>query len=197
MATLSRRERTAEIRKANEQALLEATEALLLEGSAYADLSIEMIVRRADLSRPTFYAYFEDKRALVLQLGAALEADLIDTAGPWLSFADVPLRDTLAGVLATFARHRAALGAITEAATYDPDVNAFWQAFHDRFRPGAEGRITAGDPSLPQATVEARAYALIWMTERTFTEHLARPTVDEHALVDEVTWLWKAATHSS
>lgn len=197
MATLSRRERTAEIRKANEQALLEATEALLLEGSAYADLSIEMIVRRAGLSRPTFYAYFEDKRALVLQLGAALEADLIDTAGPWLAFADVPLRDTLAGVLATFAQHRAALGAITEAATYDPDVNAFWQAFHDRFRPGAEGRITAGDPSLPPATVEARAYALIWMTERTFTEHLARPTVDEPSLVDEVTWLWKAATHST
>jgi TetR/AcrR family transcriptional regulator, ethionamide resistance regulator len=194
MATLSRRDRTLETRRATESALLRATEALLLDGAAYADLSIERIVRRAGLSRPTFYAYFEDKRSLVLRLGRELEADLAATAEPWLAFADVPLRKTLAGVLAIFARHRAALAAITEAATYDAEVSAFWLGFHDRFRPGAERRIAAGHPELVEADVAARAYALIWMTERSFTEHLARPSVDERALVDQVAWMWQAAT---
>lgn len=193
MATLSRRARTAETRKATETELLQAVVSLLQEGSAYAEISIEQIVRRAGFSRPTFYAYFDDKRALVLKLGEALEADLSDAAEPWLSFADVPLRDTMDGVLTVFTRHRASVGAITEAATYDPDVAAFWQAFHDRFRPGAERRIAAGDPELPAAGVAARAYALVYMTERAFTEHVARPTLDEQALVDQVTWLWQAA----
>lgn len=194
MATLSRRARTAETRKATEAELLDATVALLNEGIAYADISIEQIVRRAGFSRPTFYTYFDDKRALVLKLGEALEEDLSAAAEPWLSFADVPLRDTLAGVLAVFSRHRASVGAITEAATYDPEVGVFWQAFHDRFRPGAERRVLAGNPGLPDADVAARAYALVYMTERAFTEHVARPTVDETALVDQVAWLWQAAT---
>ncbi len=195
MATLSRRSRTADTRKLNEQALIDATIALLEEGTPYAEIGIEQIVRKAGLSRPTFYAYFEDKRALILHLGVALEDDLGAAAEPWLGFGDVPLRDTLAGVLTVFTRHRATVRAVTEAATYDPDVNVFWQAFHDRFRPGAERRIAAGFPDLPQADVAARAYTLIWMTERAFTEHLARPTVDETALVDQVTWMWQTATN--
>lgn len=194
MATLSRRARTADTRKATETELLEATVSLLEEGTAYADISIEQIVRRAGFSRPTFYTYFDDKRALILKLGEALEDDLAAAAEPWLSFADVPLRDTLAGVLAVFTRHRASVGAITEAATYDPDVAVFWQAFHDRFRPGAEHRVIAGNPELTDADVAARAYALVYMTERAFVEHVARPTVGETALIDQITWLWQAAT---
>ncbi len=194
MATLSRRARTAETRKATEAELLQATVSLLEEGTAYADISIEQIVRKAGFTRPTFYTYFDDKRALVLKLGAAMEADLSAAAEPWLGFADVPLRDTLEGVLAVFTRHRATVGAITEAATYDSEVAAFWAAFHNRFRPGAERRIAAGSPELPAAGVAARAYALVYMTERVFIEHVARPTIDERALVDQVTWLWGAAT---
>ena len=194
MATLSQRSRTAEARKFNEQALLDATVALLEDGAPYAEVGIEQIVRRAGLSRPTFYAYFEDKRALLLHLGATLEQDMGAIAEPWLGFGDVPLRDTLAGVLAVFTRHRGVVAALTEAATYDADVNAFWQTFINRFRPGAERRITAGHPDLSPADVAARAYAVVWMTERSFTGHLARPVVQDTALVDQVTWLWQAAT---
>ncbi len=194
MATLSRRARTADTRRATEAELLKATVSLLEEGTAYADISIEQIVRRAGFSRPTFYSYFDDKRDLVLKLGEAFQEDLSAAAEPWLNFADVPLRDTLAGVLAAFTRHRASVGAVAEAATYDAEVGAFWQGFFDRFRPGAERRVIAGNPDLPADDVAARAYALVYMTERAFIEHVARPTVDETALVDQVTWLWQAAT---
>ena len=32
------------------------------------------------------------------------------------------------------------------------------------------------------------------MTERSMTEHLARPIVDDTALIEQITWLWQAAT---
>lgn len=194
MATLSRRARTAETRKATEAELLRATVSLLQEGTAYADISIEQIVRRAGFSRPTFYTYFDDKRTLVLKLGTAMEADLAEATEPWLTFADVPLRDTLAHVLAIFTKHHASVSAITEAATYDTEVTTFWHAFHDRFRPGAERRIIAAHPDLDDTAVAARAYALVYMTIRVFTEHVTRPTLDEHALIDQITWLWQTAT---
>lgn len=193
MATLSRRERTAESRKANERALLDAALVLLEEGTAYADISIDLIVRTAGLSRPTFYAYFADKRALVLRLGRDLEADLLAAAVPWLEHDEVPARQAVSRVLNVFRGHRAAVRAITEAATYDPEVRVFWHAFHDRFRPGAERRVAAGFPSLARADVEARAYALVWMTERVLTQHVADTVVDDAALVDQLTWLWERA----
>jgi AcrR family transcriptional regulator len=194
MATLSERSRTVNARKVNQQALLDATIDLLEEGTPYAEISIDRIVRRAGLSRPTFYSYFEDKRALVLHLGDAFEQDIGSVAEPWLGFADVPLRDTLANVLAVYVRHRGVVGALTEAATYDADVGAFWRGFHDRLRPSTERRIAAGHPHRSRGGPAARAHTLIWMTERSITEHLARPTVDETDLLDQLTWMWQTAT---
>ena len=193
VTVLSRRTRTEEIRRANEDALLTATIALLEEGSAFADLGIEQIVKRAGLSRPTFYTYFRDKRDLVLRLGAALESDLIAVTDPWFSGDQIPAHDTLTAVLDVFARHRSALRAITEAATYDPDVASFWQRFHDRFIPEARKRITAGNPELAADAATARAYALVYMTERTLIEHTNRPAMADSPLIDQLTWFWESA----
>lgn len=194
MAVLSRRTANAETRRTNHDALVAATLKLLEDGAPFADISIEQIVRTAGLSRPTFYTYFRDKRELILHLGEALEQDLAAIAGPWLAVADGNPRDTVAGVLDVFRRHAATVGAISEAATYDPDVAAFWRGFHERFIPGAEHRVRTGNPELDDKAVAARAYALIWMTEATLTEHVAHPTIDDAALVEQLTWMWRAAT---
>lgn len=171
-----------------------ATLAALGEGIAFADLSIDQIVKRAGLSRPTFYKYFRDKRALVLRLGVVFEEDLAAVAGPWLENADGNVRDTLEGVLGVFQQHAATLSAVVEAATYDHEVAEFWRAFHVRFRPGAEARVRAGTPDLDEEAVRARAYALIYMTESCITEHVLRPSVDEPALVAQLAFVWGAAT---
>src|SRR5207244_8088058 len=130
--------------KINAQALLDATVALLEDGTPYAEVGIEQIVRRAGFSRPTFYAYFEDKRALILHLGKALEEDMVAVAQPGLSFADVPLRATLAGVLAVYTRHRGVAAALTEDAASDRGVNAFWRTFINRSHTAGVGRDPAG-----------------------------------------------------
>jgi AcrR family transcriptional regulator len=196
MATLSRRERVDATRQATEAALLAATVELLGEGTAFADLGIEQIVRRAGYSRPTFYKYFRDKRELVLQLGAALQVTVTAAADPWLTGQSGRTRETLTAVLDAFRAHRETLEAVNEAATYDPDVTAFWRAFHEGFLTTATDRILRGDPALGQARASARAYALVWMTQRVLAEHLAVPTQDEDALLDELTGLWQASTNS-
>jgi AcrR family transcriptional regulator len=197
MAVLSRRTAAAETRRTNRDAIVVAALGLLDEGSAFADISIDQIVKAAGLSRPTFYTYFRDKRELILHLGEALEVDLAAAAEPWLTLADGSVRERLGDVLDVFRRHAGTVKAITESATYDPDVAEFWLAFHDRFIPGARERIRAGYPTLATDAVAARAYALIWMTERTLTEHVAAPSVDETALLDQLAWLWERATATS
>jgi TetR/AcrR family transcriptional regulator, ethionamide resistance regulator len=193
MSVLSRRTRTEQTRRVNEDALLTATVTLLDKGSAFADLGIEQIVREAGLSRPTFYTYFRDKRDLVLRLGGTLEQELVAVAEPWFSGAPVSASATITAVLGVFRRQHAAVRAIIEAATYDADVAAFWQTFHDRFLPRATQRIAAGNPELDREAVAARAYALIYMTERTLIEHLGRAQVSDDALVEQLTWFWERA----
>lgn len=194
MATLSRRARTQATRQATEAALIAATVSLLEEGTPFAELGIEQIARAAGFSRPTFYAYFVDKRALVLQMGLTFQDDLAVAADPWLQSEHDDLRPTLVAVLEVFRAHRATVAAVVEAATYDAEVAEFWRALHDRFLVNARERIRRSDPVLDEAHAHARAFTLVWMTERTITEHLAVPSVDEPALVDELMRAWQNAT---
>ena len=191
MAVLSRRLATEAGRRANREAILAATLELLAEGAPFAEISIEQIVRRAGLSRPTFYSYFGDKRQLILELGRRLQEDVAVASEPWLERGEGEIRATLEAVLDAFRRHRSTLAALVEAATYDAEVNAFWHAFHERFLAAAAARIRSADPKLPKKRAHARAFALVWMTERTFSEHLAGADVDEAALLDELTAFWQ------
>lgn len=191
MAVLSRRTDVAEKRRSNRDALVVATLELLDRGTPYAEISIEQIVRGAGLSRPTFYKYFRDKRELILSLGEALQTDVAEAADPWLRDGEGDIRVVLAAVLEAFRRHRGTLGALVEAATYDAEVNAFWHAFHQRFYVIAAERIRAAEPDLHPARADARAFALVWMTERTMSEHLAGAGVDETALLDELVRFWE------
>lgn len=193
MSVLSRRSTLpANQRGRTRQVILEATRELLLEGSAFADLSVGDISARAGVSRPTFYRYFQDKLELVLELGRALEVDVRAAAGPWLKNEDDDLRTTLEAVLGSFRAHRASLGAIIEAATYDPDVARFWREFHEWFLVNAAQRAMKADPALTTADADALAYSLVWMTERCLTEHLSAPRVQERPLLDAIERLWRS-----
>jgi AcrR family transcriptional regulator len=193
MPVLSRRSALPEDQRGRtREGILAATRELLQQGRAFAELSVGEISTRAGVSRPTFYAYFQDKRALVLSLGEELEQSARAAAGPWLQTEDDDLRSTLIGVLASFRTHRATLGAIVEAATYDAAVAKFWRDFHEWFLVNAAERARHADPSLSQANAEALAYSLVWMTERCLTEHLAAPRVHEQALIDAIERLWRA-----
>ncbi|WP_320669446.1 TetR/AcrR family transcriptional regulator [Patulibacter defluvii] len=193
MAVLSRRSQAATTRRNNRDALAAATLELLAEGAAFADASIEQIVRRAGLSRPTFYSHFADKRALILHLGQGLLDAVAEAADPWLARGEGEVRPTLDAVLGAFETHRETLLALVEAAGYDVEVNAFWHDFHDRFVAAAVERIRLVAPDLSPQRARARGFALVWMTERTATELVAGADVDRTALLDELTGFWERA----
>ena len=193
MSTLSRRTAlTEDSRLRNERAFMEATTSLLSEGTPFADVGVAQISEGAGFSRPTFYAHFRDKRELLLRLGAELEADLHAVANPWLDDDGGDLRSTLEGVLAAFKEHSATLGALVEAATYDPEIATFWRSFHDLFVQSARDRALREDPELDLGDAEARAFALVWMTERALTENILAPRVEDGALLDAVERLWRS-----
>ncbi len=176
-----------------EEALLAATVALLVEGTPFVSLSVLSIARRAGVTRTTFYAYFHDKSALALRLGEVVEDEIAAAAADWLRASRGELRTTLVTTFAVFVRHRAAIGALVDAAAQDRQVAMFWRTLHERFADAARARLTSDVPGLPPELAEARAFALVWATERCFTEHLFAPRVDETALVDTLELLWAAA----
>ena len=193
MSVLSRRSALPEDQRGRtRETIRAATRELLQGGRAFAALSVGEISVQAGVSRPTFYSYFDDKRALVLDLGAELEQSTRAAAGPWLRNEDDDLHGTLVGVLASFRTHRATLGAIVEAATYDPAVAKFWRDFHEWFLVNASARAQRADPGLSRPNADALAYSLIWMTERCLTEHLFAPRVEEQALIDAIERLWRS-----
>lgn len=131
MPVLSRRSATADARRATKQSLIASTVALLDEGHAYADLSIEQIVRGAGVSRPTFYSYFQDKRALVLELAAGVREALVEGAEPWLGATDDNAERSLAALLQAYQWYR-------PNGTYGPDDVA--EEFCDIYLFGLTGR---------------------------------------------------------
>lgn len=180
-------------RERGEAALLAAAEALVADGASYAELGVAAIAKQAGFSRATFYAYFTDKRALALRLGGQLAEVLEGEAAAWLRRGQGEVRETLGMMFAVFAAHPGAVRLLTEAATYDPEIAAFWREVHDRFRGAAEARLRADHPELPAETVAARAFVLVWGTEAAFTEHLQAPQAETSAMLDALAVLWAAA----
>ena len=177
-------------RREIEDNVLRATEALLGEGSRYADLGVERIATAAGISRTAFYFYFKDKRELLMRLTEEVTELLYAEADAWFTGA-APLDEALRRVFALYEEHGPLLRAIVEVSTYEETTATFWRALVARFVGATEQRIAAagGDP-LARAT----AFSLVWMTERAYYEHLVQedpPPRDE--LVDAIVRIWERA----
>jgi AcrR family transcriptional regulator len=205
MQTLSRRpDLPSDKRRAIEADVLQATEALLGEGASYASLSIERIATRAGISRTAFYFYFADKRELLMRLAADVSEQFYREAGTWWSGSGdsgEQLADALAKIAGLYRAHGPLVCAIVEVSASDPPVGVFWRGLVGRFVTASAERIAAeqaagrADAGLdPTAT----AFALVWMTERSFHQMLVQEDplpVDK--LVAAMTHVWRATVYGS
>jgi AcrR family transcriptional regulator len=181
MQTRSRSaEPATEKRRAVEADVLLATTALLAEGASYANLGVERIATRAGISRTAFYFYFADKRELLMRLASDAAQQLYREADTWWSGSgDGPaqLAEALATIAAVYRAHGPLVCAIVEVSTYDAEVGVFWRGLVGRFVSASAARIDAeqaagrADPGLDPA---AAAFALVWMTERSFHQMLVQ-----------------------
>jgi TetR/AcrR family transcriptional regulator, ethionamide resistance regulator len=189
VAVLSKaRAGASERRREAEQGFLTATEALLDEGSSYAELSVERIASRAGRPRTAFYLYFRDKRELLTRLTEDVAAVLYGEADRWWSGGGGrgDVRPALADILRTWAWHPSLLRAVVEASTYDAEIGEFWRGVVGRFIDATERRLIA-EGEEPGAAA-AKAFVLCWMTNHACYQQAARGgALDDPDLLDAMT----------
>jgi len=160
-----RRRRSPEVA---EREILAAAEELLRE-RPFRDLTVDEVMRRTELSRPSFYVYFRDRNHLVLRvverLGQeqwALSEDWFAATGP---SGPESFREALEGIVAMWDRHGPVMHALSDAATVDQEVElahtSLMQSFIDATAKHIEAEIEAGRILPLDARETARALSLM------------------------------------
>ncbi len=192
-----RRRRTPE---AAQREIVEAAEGLLRE-RPFRELTVDEVMRRTGLSRPSFYVYFKDRHELVLRVVGHLQAELLAVANRWFeSSGDGPamLREAFDGLVAVYGQHSAVMRALADAATDDPDVEAAYGSLVDRFievtAEHIEQEMAVGDVEGVDPVESAKA--LVWMAER-YLYHSFAPArrVPPGRMVDVLATLWSRALY--
>ena len=82
---------------------MEAAEGLLRE-RPFRELTVDEVMRRTELSRPSFYVYFKDRHELVLRVVERLGDEMLALSEGWFEGAGpgrpARLREALEGVVA-------------------------------------------------------------------------------------------------
>jgi AcrR family transcriptional regulator len=178
-----------------EREIVEAAEALLRE-KPFRDLTVDDLMRRTGLSRPSFYVYFRDRHDLVLKVVEHIGGELFAMADRWYKGtgdALAQVREAIDGVVGVFAEHGPVLRALADAAADDPRVEEAYGALIQRFVDATARHIdaeVAAGRILPLDPVQT-ATALTWMMERYLQLSLGRPPlVPRDQVADALTTIW-------
>ncbi|MFL5878426.1 MAG: TetR/AcrR family transcriptional regulator [Solirubrobacteraceae bacterium] len=188
-------------RNATEDAILAAGREVLKE-VPFDDLRMDMIARRAFVSRTTVYFYFDNKRALVDRLIHLAFADMREAAAPYLDGAGEPrleLRLALTRVIGVVNANEDVLLLAAALFGQGDHLPAKWEPYIRRFVADATGRIRrdqergiAPDDIDPGIS----AQALCAMVERHVTMEIIRGGRQITESVRVLSELWWRAVYS-
>jgi AcrR family transcriptional regulator len=182
-------------REAARRRILDAAEQLLRE-KPYRELKVEDVMAKAGLSRTVFYRHFDDLPRLMMSLLDTVQAELedamkltVEAPGDWEAFVA-----TLRGAVEVWARHGPLMRAISDAGSYDEEIDDAYRAVRDGWvalsarllaRDVEEGRLQ------PLDTVEL-ARALTVLNEAYLMETLGRvpPLAQPDAILDTLLLVW-------
>ena len=178
-----------------EREILEAAESFLRE-RPFRDLTVDEVMARTTLSRPSFYVYFRDRHHLAVRLVEGIGEALFGMASRWLDGTGDPradVRDSLRGVAEVYEVHGLVLHAIADAAGHDPEVERVYYGLIERFVAATTTRIERDLETGRAAPVDPAptAGALVWMSERYLLMTLGRlPTEPVDRVVDTLATIW-------
>ena len=116
----------AERREVIADRLFLIVEQMLASGLSFSAISVEQLITEAEIARSTFYVYFEDKGALIVELMDRVTQAIGKAAEEWLHFPATATRDDLRVALIhlaeSYRKHGRMLSAVIETAAYDPRV---------------------------------------------------------------------------
>ena len=187
-----RRRRSPEEAKAE---IIAAAEALLHE-RPFCELTVDDLMRRTGLSRPSFYVYFRDRHHLVICVVKHLEEELAEVSNAWYRHPErgaKVIEESVRGVVGVYERHGPVLRALADAAADDPGVEEVYEGLVRRFVDATADHIEREREAGTIAGLEPRptATALIHMNERYLARELGRPPfADPQAVIRTVTAIW-------
>ncbi len=188
-----------------ERAILAAARAFL-EEHPFREMKVESVMARTGLSRPAFYAYFDDRYDLVTRLLEGIGSLLFALDRRWLvgdpgagrAESEGVLREALAGGAETFGRYGPVLRAISDAASYDERVEGMYRSgLLERLIAAVAGRVARDvEAGLSPADLDPQeiARALVMMTERYLIDAYGRTVSgqprDNAAVVRTLEAIW-------
>jgi TetR/AcrR family transcriptional regulator, ethionamide resistance regulator len=194
-----RRRRAPEVA---EREIIDAAEAMLRE-RPFREMTVDEVMRRTDLSRPSFYVYFRDRHDLVLRVVERLGGELYAMSQRWYAATSegrVAAAEAIEGIVRVFSQHGPVLRALADAATDDPRVEAAYvnlvEGFIDATADHIDKEIAAGKV----LAVDARetATALVWMMERYLQLSLGRPRgTPPDTVASTLTTIWSRVLYGS
>jgi AcrR family transcriptional regulator len=167
-----------------EQAILAAARAFLQE-HPFREMTVEGVMARTGLSRPAFYAYFQDRYELVTRLLEGIGGLLFAVDRRWLAGGGGREEAVEALIFAlwrgseTFVRYGLVLRAIADAAGQDPRVEEVYRyGLIERLVAAVAARIARdvkAGISPDDLDPEETARALVLLTERYLLDAFGRP----------------------
>jgi AcrR family transcriptional regulator len=142
-----------------EREIVEAAEAFLRE-RPFRELTVDEVMRRTELSRPSFYIHFRDRHQLVLRVVACLRAELSEMSDRWYKGQGdgaTLVREALEGVVGVYERNGPVVRALADAATDDPDIERVYSGSWRRSstRPPTTSRPRSA-PATSRASIPGR-----------------------------------------
>jgi AcrR family transcriptional regulator len=185
-APVQRVQVTARREKARERIAAEACE--LLRDRAFAELTVDEVMRRAGMGRTLFYRHFDDLAGVLRRAGREAIEELYAAQA---TLADVEAAIALA--VAVYESHGPLLRAVVEAAAHDEGLAAQHAALRRRFDELATASLVASGAPLRDAA--QTAHALNLMNESYLLDAFGRePRVDTATAARTLAEIWAAVT---
>ena len=190
-----------ESRKATEEAILDAARDALSD-TAYRRLTMDVIARRAFVSRTAVYFYFPNKRAVVDRLIQRAFTDMHTAASPYIDGTGDPraeLRRALARVIRVVDRDAHVLILAAQMSGEEDRMPPQWAQYILRLVEGATARIERDQHrGIAPSDIPPRlsAQALLAMVERHVTLELIQGGGDAHQSIRVLAELWWRAVYS-
>ncbi len=189
-----------------EQAILDTAEGLLARKSIH-EIGVDELAQGADLSRSTFYFYFESKFAVLQALVDRVVRATYDLASSSLANDDAPpelaIRGSIEAIAAQWRENGPLMRAAVETWGTVPEMGSYWEGITTGFVEAAAARIrrerNAGVAPGGAPGPKALATALIWMNERCFYTAAigATPSLSGGEIVDTLTAIWMRSVYGT
>lgn len=175
--------------------ILDAAEAFL-HTRPFHEMTVDDLMARTGLSRPSFYEYFSDRHELARKLVERMLALMFPMSDRWFSGTGLPeadLRRGFEGLVDVYRQHGPLMRALRDAAAQDRRVQRAYEVFINRMIDATAARIRLEIAAGRTAPLdpEETARALNLMGENYLANKIERdPAVESRTLVDTLLTIW-------